>query len=165
MSNLKVDKFLQIKTIDSLSQDEIDSGMTEIAIRDAFARNHNFQSVFGENPIEQNDPCLLLITDENYIPPTTVQLQSVVDLLMSRGLKKTHISKNLGINPDGSRSLNYWLNPDKDRPIPYASWRLLLAISGLSATTILLNEDVKQRITDKVIRERKNKSEALKGVK
>jgi len=153
MTYIRIDKFMQIKACDELSTEEIKNGELESEKTRALVRQHSLQMNFGINPIQQDDPCLLLVTDSKYIKPTKPQVKSVVDLLISRGMTKADISICLDINPSGARALNYWLNTNSDRVIPYCAWRMLLSLAGLSITTMITHEDVKSRLMEQTIRE------------
>jgi len=85
--------------------------------------------------------CFLSKSNANYEPPTKAQVQSVVDLIISRGYSKREISRELGITTDNNRTLNYWVTESRNTNIPHSAWVHLTILAGLSLPTYLKKKD------------------------
>lgn len=100
--------------------------------------------------INYKSKCLLSISNADYESPTKAQVQQVVDYLtQDMGIDKAQIARELGVSPIKNRRLNYWLSDSSDSTIPYAAWRLLLSMAGLSIDLKLFPRTVKDKILRK----------------
>jgi hypothetical protein len=81
--------------------------------------------------------CYLPPESDDFELPPVCEVKKVVEHLLSLGYSKQKISKFLGIQTDGNRTLNYWLSENSTRNINKSNWILLCQLSGLQFVTAL----------------------------
>ncbi|WP_188012740.1 hypothetical protein [Photobacterium damselae] len=97
----------------------------------------------GGIDITQN--CYLPPESNDFELPSIGEVQKVVDHLLSIGYSKQNISKFLGIQMNGNRTLNYWLSENSPRNINKSNWILLCQLAGLQFVTALPNLNNKRK--------------------
>ncbi len=133
---INVMKMAGLKPIPSLEEQKERVNKLELLTKQCEAHAVNMY-LSDHNGIDINNPSLLPITNPDYVPPTKAQVAAVVDLLISKGMARTDISKMLGISPTGNRTLNYWVTDSRDTQIPYCAWRQLTTLAGLTMVTMV----------------------------
>lgn len=78
-------------------------------------------------------PCSLPFSDEKYVPPTSEEVQLLIE---SAGWSQREAALIVGVNytpKGGSPTIRRWKaikSSSSHREIPYSSWRLLLITAG-----------------------------------
>jgi len=113
-------------------------GLSDLAVDEALVRRHLGLVHFMRDP-NKNPPSYLPISDPNYVPPTSENVEEVVQTLVYCGFSKADISSLLGLKPTGkdrTRVLRRYIEDPES--MPYGTWRLMLIYIGAVVQTNII---------------------------